>query len=142
MGLFKSISYEAPTLKVGAGCTWDEVYRYLAESNPDRNVVGGERGIRGVGVSGYLLGSGFSVKTGQYGLGIDGIRSIEVVLPDGRIKSVDKDTDKDLFWALKVRLTFKHSFYARSGESHREAATILALSLSLHSRLTNKEKYM
>ncbi|KAF8997820.1 hypothetical protein BDQ17DRAFT_1362650 [Cyathus striatus] len=84
-------------LKVGAGCLFDEVYRALP---PDRNIVGGST-TQGVGVAGFYLGGGYSLKTNQYGLGIDNIVSVQIVLPDGRITVASERENADLFVAVK-----------------------------------------
>jgi len=71
----------------------------------ERCVVGGAR-MGGVGVAGYLLGGGYSIKTNQFGLGIDNIVKFQVILPDGRIVETEEKHPQygDLFVALKVRL--------------------------------------
>ena len=103
MSRFDSVSYypELGTLDVGAGCLWDQVY---TEANGlGRNIVGGSDS-QGVGVAGYLLGGGYSRASNQFGLGIDNVTAIEVVLPDGRLVVAKDGTEfQDLFWALKVQ---------------------------------------
>jgi hypothetical protein len=93
------------TIEVGAGCLFCEVYDYILPLG--RNIVGGAS-ISGVGVAGWLLGGGYSLKTNQYGLGIDNIKEIQIVLPMGGKDAIKTVTDKsrymlgDLFWAIKV----------------------------------------
>ena len=101
---FDQITYNDSdeTVDVGAGCLWDEVYKYLNENHAGHGVVGGAT-TGGVGVAGYLLGGGYSIKTNQYGLGIDNVVKFEVVLTSGEIKVVENDWyHSDLFMALKV----------------------------------------
>jgi FAD/FMN-containing dehydrogenase len=101
MSRFGDISYDSATenLSVGAGCLWDSVYHEIHKHG--RNIVGAA--IRGgVGVAGYLLGGGYSLKTNRFGLGIDNVTGFEIVLPDGRILDVSEEQEGDLFWALKV----------------------------------------
>ncbi|GJJ06263.1 hypothetical protein Clacol_000454 [Clathrus columnatus] len=88
------------TVTMGSGCLWDEVYRYL--NTKQRTVVGGA-GAGGVGVAGWLLGGGYSLRTNQYGLGVDNIIEIGVVTPTGDFIKARQDNDKtkDLFWALR-----------------------------------------
>ncbi|KAI0066966.1 FAD-binding domain-containing protein [Artomyces pyxidatus] len=96
---FKAVEYDSTedTAKIGAGLTWDEVYRAL---EPFRvKVVGGR--IPGVGVAGYTLGGGYSWFTDQFGLTIDTIVSYDLVLPNGTFAHVTNDGDPDLFFALK-----------------------------------------
>ncbi|KIJ32108.1 hypothetical protein M422DRAFT_266198 [Sphaerobolus stellatus SS14] len=82
----KSFDSTNGQLTIGAGCLFDEVYRYVEQFNV--NVVGGSA-TAGVGVAGYLLGGGYSLKTNQYGLGMDNIVAMEVALPDGTLQYVD-----------------------------------------------------
>jgi FAD/FMN-containing dehydrogenase len=53
-----------------------------------------------VGV-GLVLGGGYSWVTNQYGLGIDNIVSLDVVLPNGTFVQVAEATHPDLFFAMK-----------------------------------------
>ncbi|KIJ94567.1 hypothetical protein K443DRAFT_683637 [Laccaria amethystina LaAM-08-1] len=111
MALFNKITYhnDSETLAVGAGCLFDEVYVNEGLKKASRNIVGGED-HQGVGVAGWLLGGGYSMKTNRFGLGIDNVEAYEVVVP-GRegetarleiVKRNDQEQDKkDLFWALK-----------------------------------------
>lgn len=101
MARFDDVEYhpDTQTVDVGAGCVWDEVYGELTKRG--RNVVGGAS-ANGVGVAGYLLGGGYSLKTNQYGLGIDNIVAIQVVLPNGEVQNVHEGHYPDLFKALKV----------------------------------------
>jgi FAD/FMN-containing dehydrogenase len=97
------------TVQVGAGCLFCEVYNHILPLG--RNIVGGAS-IPGVGVGGWLLGGGYSLKTNQYGLGIDNIKEIQIVLPKGGKDAIRTVTDKsrdelgDLFWAIKVSFGF------------------------------------
>ncbi|KAF8436318.1 hypothetical protein L210DRAFT_3549436 [Boletus edulis BED1] len=86
---------------IGAGCLFDEVYREVVPH--DLNIVGGSS-IGGVGVAGWLLGGGYSLKTNQHGLGIDNILQVEIVLPTGVPKTVNNQSqgdDKLLFEVVK-----------------------------------------
>jgi FAD/FMN-containing dehydrogenase len=109
---FNDITYDSDkkTLTVGAGCLFDEVYRDKELNKARQNIVGGED-IKAIGVAGWLLGGGYSMKTNQFGLGIDNILAYKVVVPGKvgelprleSVKSGDMEQNKkDLFWALKV----------------------------------------
>ncbi len=83
-------------IDVGAGCLWERVYASM--ENTGKNVVGGIGGV-----AGFLLGSGYSLKSNRYGLAVDNVLEMEVVLPDGKIMTVREDSEgSDLFEALKV----------------------------------------
>ena len=101
MARFNKIQYhkDTKTLTIGAGCLFDEVYQVL--SGTGRNIVGGSA-IAGVGIAGWLLGGGYSLKTNQYGLGIDNLLGIKIVLPNGVIECATKDYNSMLLDAVKV----------------------------------------
>ncbi|HEY6570021.1 MAG TPA: FAD-binding oxidoreductase [Candidatus Limnocylindrales bacterium] len=62
---------------------------YLSGTSPD------------VGVVGYSLGGGLSWMIRTFGLACNSIRAAEVVTADGRLVRTDRDTEPDLFWALR-----------------------------------------
>lgn len=107
MSLFDQIKHDTEEhfVDVGAGCLWDQVYAAMA--NTGQNVVGGASS-NGVGVAGYLLGGGYSLKSNQHGLGMDNVMEMEVVLPNGDVDVVsDKPGEGSrLFKALKVSFCF------------------------------------
>ncbi|KAI0700209.1 FAD-binding domain-containing protein [Cytidiella melzeri] len=98
MSRFNEVTYDAnsQTATVGTGLIWDDVYEALEPFGV--NVVGGR--VTGVGVAGFSLGGGYSWLTNQYGLTVDNIVSLELVLPDGTVTTVDS-SKPELFWALK-----------------------------------------
>ena len=107
---FNHITYHSGTLAIGAGCLFDEVYRDKKLNEARQNIVGGED-IQAIGVAGWFLGGGYSMKTNQFGLGIDNVLGYKVVVPGKAgerprleiVKSGDTEQNKkDLFWALKV----------------------------------------
>lgn len=91
-------------IDVGAGCLWNRVYAALREKNKD--VVGADD--LNSSVAGFLLGGGYSLKSHKYGLGIDHIREVEVVLSDGQVMTVTGNGNgSDLFQALKVSISHR-----------------------------------
>jgi FAD/FMN-containing dehydrogenase len=113
MTRFNKIIYQESdkTLVVGAGCLFDEVYNELERLKVGRNIVGGSA-TAGVGVAGYLLGGGFSLKTNQWGLGIDNIKNLDIVLPSGKlIRKLSADHHPKLFDAVKVCSPVGYSFW-------------------------------
>lgn len=119
---------------VGSGCLFDELYREVIPNGV--NIVGGSS-IGGVGVAGWLLGGGFSLKTNQHGLGIDNVLGFEIVLPKGGSKRVTTESvgeDKDLFEAVKVSHTMLPLDAMKNPDRlPREEEAILVLSPSLPS---------
>lgn len=92
---FKQYALNGDELTLGAGYTWREVYQKVPLTQVP---VGGA--CPGVGVSGFLLGGGYSFLSRSFGLGSDQIIEYEMVKPNGDFVKVNKDQEKDLFWAL------------------------------------------
>ena len=100
MSRFNEISFDEATkqLTVGAGCLFDEIYKFIRPKK--YNIVGGGGGV---GVGGWIMGGGYSLKTNRYGLGVDNLVEVDIVLPNGGIETKVSATKKsDLFWAIKV----------------------------------------
>jgi len=57
--------------------------------------------ISTTGVSGLTLGGGIGYLARRYGLTIDSLLSVDVVLADGSFVTADADHNKDLFWAVR-----------------------------------------
>jgi FAD/FMN-containing dehydrogenase len=115
MTRFNRISKYVPGEKfrdVGAGCLFDEVYRAIVPTG--QNIVGGSA-IAGVGIAGWLLGGGYSLKTNQYGLGIDNLEGFTIVLPNGAIENVTEQSNRELFEAVKVRVCLSCGSYVFHG---------------------------
>ncbi len=53
------------------------------------------------GVGGFTLGGGFGRLNRKYGLAVDNLCSAEIITADGKIRTVDKDQDPELFWAIR-----------------------------------------
>jgi FAD/FMN-containing dehydrogenase len=99
LSLLRSISVdpETRTVRVGGGCTWNEVD---AATNPHGLAV--PCGIISTtGVGGLTLGGGIGHLTRGYGLTIDNLLGAEVVLADGQRVNASADENPDLFWALR-----------------------------------------
>jgi FAD/FMN-containing dehydrogenase len=81
-----------------AGNRWLEAYR--AATAAGRYIQGG--GCTSVGAcGGFALGGGFGSYSKRFGSGAAGVLEIEVVTADGRIRTVNRFQEPDLFWALK-----------------------------------------
>lgn len=118
MKQFNQIAYnkDTKTLDVGAGVKWGDVYKFLNTLDSKLGVVGGDPAV---GVSGWLLGGGYSVLTNMHGLGMDNIVGFQVVTPsaptqlqvlpsDTTVFNVNSGKNLDLFKALKVRLSYRY----------------------------------
>jgi FAD/FMN-containing dehydrogenase len=103
MKQFNQIAYnkDTKTLDVGAGLTWSDIYKFL--DTPEYHKLGVVGGDPLVGVSGWLLGGGYSLLTNKHGLGMDNVVGFQVLLPsDTTICNVNPGENPDLFKALKV----------------------------------------
>lgn len=87
-----------PAVSVGTGCLWGRVYRETAVDH-GRYVQGG--GCLTVGVGGFVLGGGFGTFSKRFGTGAANLIEAEVVTADGRIRTVNRFVDPDLFFALR-----------------------------------------
>jgi len=53
------------------------------------------------GIGGLTLGGGFGWLSRKYGLTVDNLVGADVVTADGRLLRADKDSNPDLFWAIR-----------------------------------------
>ncbi|HSP73198.1 MAG TPA: FAD-binding oxidoreductase [Gaiellaceae bacterium] len=92
-----SIDPEARRGRAEAGVLWIEVVEEAVKhgltalhgSSPD------------VGVVGYSLGGGIGWLARRYGLAVNGVTAVELVMADGRLVRADAETESDLFWAVR-----------------------------------------
>jgi FAD binding domain/Berberine and berberine like len=54
-----------------------------------------------VGMAGFTLGGGYGALIGRFGLALDNLLAAEVVLADGRVVVATRDSEEELFWALR-----------------------------------------
>jgi hypothetical protein len=88
---------QARTVRVDGGCTWGDV-----DQATDPFGLAVPSGIISTtGVGGLTLGGGHGYLTRKYGLTIDNLLAVDVVLADGRLVSASADENEDLFWAVR-----------------------------------------
>jgi FAD/FMN-containing dehydrogenase len=92
-----SVDSGAMTATIGAGALLVHVYTQLAAHNV--SIGGGSCAT--VGITGLTLGGGQGVLSRAYGLTCDQLRSVDIITADGRTRTVDTNTEPDLFWALR-----------------------------------------
>jgi FAD/FMN-containing dehydrogenase len=91
------LNAEAQTMWVEAGVKWQKV---LDEATPF-----GLAGLLGsspdVGVVGYTLGGGMGWLARKYGYSADSVNRIQIVTPDGVLRTASADENAELFWGLR-----------------------------------------
>jgi len=85
------------TVRVGAGCVWGDVDH--ATHAFGMAVPCGF--ISTTGVAGLTLGGGIGYLSRQYGLTIDNLLSVDMVLADGTFVIANAKENSDLFWAVR-----------------------------------------
>ncbi|KAH7303804.1 hypothetical protein B0I35DRAFT_484875 [Stachybotrys elegans] len=94
---YQDSHYQGAAFKLGAGVQASELYAAANAKGVD--VVGGEGKTVGV-AGGYMLGGGHSPLSSLYGMAVDQVISMELVTPDGRFVTANRDSNPDLFWGL------------------------------------------
>jgi FAD/FMN-containing dehydrogenase len=87
----------ARTVEVQGGCVWGDVDH---ATHPFGLAVPCGF-ISTTGVAGLTLGGGIGYLTRQYGLTIDNLLSVDVVLADGSLVVASEKQNADLFWAIR-----------------------------------------
>ena len=87
----------AHTVRVEAGCVWGDV----DHATHAFGMAAPCGFISTTGVAGLTLGGGIGYLTRQYGLTIDNLLSVDMVLADGSFVTASSDKNSDLFWAVR-----------------------------------------
>jgi len=85
------------TAHVGSGCTWGDLDH--ATHAFGLAVPGGV--VSTTGVSGLTLGGGIGYLSRKFGLSIDNLLGVDMVLADGTFVKASADENNDLFWAVR-----------------------------------------
>jgi FAD/FMN-containing dehydrogenase len=91
------VDQAAGTVRVEGGCTWGEVDH--ATYPFGLAIPTGFLSTTGVG--GLTLGGGLGYLTRHYGLTIDNLLEVDMVLADGRMVTASAEENEDLFWAVR-----------------------------------------
>ncbi|ORY46829.1 hypothetical protein BCR33DRAFT_110550 [Rhizoclosmatium globosum] len=99
MSSFTSISVntKSQTAVVGAGNWLGRMYVIL--DNHGFTLPGGDH--PSVGVAGCTLGGGFGFLSRKFGLMLDWLLEVRLVDAKGKVRVVNAQTDRDLFWAIR-----------------------------------------
>lgn len=87
---------ESASAVFGAGVTWNPVLG-AAQEHGLAPLLGS---APHVGAVGYTLGGGLGWLGRKYGLAVDQVQSLRVVLGDGRVVTASRSQEPELFWAL------------------------------------------
>jgi len=85
------------TVRVEGGCVWGDVDH--ATHSFGLAVPSGI--LSSTGVGGLTLGGGIGYLARHYGLTIDNLLSVDIVLADGRFVTASASENTDLFWAVR-----------------------------------------
>ena len=99
LSLMKGIRVDpaARTVRVEGGCTWgavDHATHPFGLATPSGF-------ISSTGVGGLTLGGGIGYLARTYGLTIDNLQEVDMVLADGRFVTANAKENPDLFWAVR-----------------------------------------
>lgn len=92
-----TVDPSAMTIKAQGGCLWVDVDKAAAEHG--LATVGGT--VNHTGIGGLTLGGGYGWLSGKYGLVIDNLLAVQMVLADGSIVTASDSENPDLFWAVR-----------------------------------------
>jgi FAD/FMN-containing dehydrogenase len=91
------VDAEARRVVVEPGVRWKELD--TATQPYGLAVPGGQHSE--VGVAGYTLGGGIGWMARKYGMGIDSLKSVQIVTADGALRTASEQENADLFWAVR-----------------------------------------
>jgi len=92
-----SVDAAARTARVAGGCTWADV----DQATQEHGLAVPCGVISTTGVGGLTLGGGTGHLTRGYGLTVDNLLEVDMVLADGSFATASKDSHPDLFWAVR-----------------------------------------
>lgn len=84
-------------VNVGPGCLLKDV----DQATQEHGLATPLGFISEVGVAGLTLGGGLGYLTRRFGWTVDNLEEVEIVTADGAIRTANRDTNADLFWAIR-----------------------------------------
>ena len=99
LGLLSTVKVDADKRLAYAqgGALWSDFDK--ATTSAGFASVGGT--VDHTGLGGLITGGGYGFLTGQYGLAIDNLVEVTMVLADGRIVKASEIENPDLFWGVR-----------------------------------------
>ena len=92
-----SVKVGKRTATIGAGAQLIDVYAALAAHG--MTIPAGS--CPSVGIAGHALGGGMGLAGRRFGLTADNILSAQIVMADGKLHTVNGQSNPDLYWALR-----------------------------------------
>jgi FAD/FMN-containing dehydrogenase len=93
-----TVDPEARLAHVGSGCLLRDVDRATQEHGLAMPLGSFNSEV---GVAGLTLGGGLGYLTRRFGWAVDSLEEVEIVTADGRVQTVGRGQNADLFWALR-----------------------------------------
>ena len=99
LSLLKGIQVDvrARTARAQGGVLWKELNRETQLHG--LATTGGV--VSTTGIAGLTLGGGLGWLMPKYGLALDNLRSVELVMADGTVRRASREENPDLFWAVR-----------------------------------------
>ena len=94
---YTHVDPKTKTIRVGGGCQWGDV----DHAGHAFGLAVPTGIISTTGVGGLALGGGLGYLSRKYGLTIDSILEVEMVLADGSVVRASAKENEDLFWAIR-----------------------------------------
>lgn len=82
---------------VGAGC----LLRDVDQATQEHGLAATLGFVSETGVAGLTLGGGFGYLSRRFGFTVDDLVEVEIVTADGRIRRAGRESEADLFWAVR-----------------------------------------
>ena len=121
-----SVSTSDMTITAQGGCIWKDIDE--AAGAHGLATVGGT--VNHTGIGGLTLGGGYGWLSGTYGMVIDNLLSVDMVLADGSQVTASEKENQDLFWALRgagtaFGVATSFTYRAHPQEHHVWAGTMM-----------------
>ena len=91
------------SLTAQMGVIWYDLYKFMLDTGTGLIPIGG--GCPTVAPPGFMQGGGYSFVSRSYGMSVDSLLSVKIVMPDGQLRDIGINStsqeDIDIFWAIR-----------------------------------------